>query len=177
MALSRTLIRTYAMQYPDQPEMTLRAANERILNDTQSDLFVTVFYGVLDLEKGFLNYCNAGHNPGYMCHLENGHTVDTLGKTGIPLGMFENFTWRSDSVTFEEGAVLLLYSDGLTEAHNADEELFGDDRLLALVETHKDLPVQQIHYRIIESVQAFVGDTPQFDDITLMMVQRSSPTL
>lgn len=172
MALSRTLIRTYAMEHPDQPEEALRIANERILMDTQSDQFVTVFYGVLDMVQGTFTYCNAGHNPGYLIHTNGGQSVAELTRTGIPLGMFAGKSWKNDTVTVEQDDLLVLYSDGLTEAHNAEEELFGETRLLELINANPAISAQDINTIIIQDVEDFRGVTPQFDDITLLMVRR-----
>lgn len=98
MALSRTLIRTYAMENGERPDLALAQANERILADTESDQFVTVFYGILDQESGRLTYANAGHNPGYLVQRnENGQKMaqtSALMRTGIPLGMFPDMVWE-----------------------------------------------------------------------------------
>jgi sigma-B regulation protein RsbU (phosphoserine phosphatase) len=86
MALSRTLIRTYAMAHPNQPEVAFTLANERIMADAQSEQFVTVFYGVLDCSSGILTYANAGHNPPYLIRGSNGRVVQALGRTGLLYG-------------------------------------------------------------------------------------------
>lgn len=172
MALSRTLIRTYAMEHRDSPAETLRLANERILLDTQSDQFVTVFYGVLDTAAGTLTYCNAGHNPGYLVHMNGGATVTELTRTGIPLGMFSDKTWRDATIAVEPSDLLVLYSDGLTEAHNLAEELFGEARLIEIISTNPETSADDINTQIIQEVQYFRGTAPQFDDITLLMVRR-----
>ena len=125
-----TLIRTYAMQFPDEPGKALQYANERILSDTESDQFVTVFYGVLDLGNGRLTYANAGHNPTY--HL--GSKVKSLGKTGIPLGMFKGMVWEQETIQISVGENLILYSDGVPEAQNSQQAEFGDERLLAIAQ-------------------------------------------
>ena len=167
MALSRTLIRTYAMQFPDDPGKALQFANERILTDTESDQFVTVFYGVVELENGRFTYANAGHNPTF--HL-NG-AVQTLSKTGIPLGMFDGMEWQQQTVQIGVGDSLILYSDGVPEAQNMQQEEFGEVRLLEIAQR----PFSQaadLHTAITTAVQQFVGEAPQFDDITLMVVTR-----
>ncbi len=172
MALSRTLIRTYAMEHHDSPAKALRLANDRILLDTQSDQFVTVFYGVLDMANGVLTYCNAGHNPGYLVHMNGSAQVTELTRTGIPLGMFSGKTWRDATISVEPSDLLVLYSDGLTEAHNTAAELFGEDRLIKIISTNPETSAQDINGQIIEAVQDFRGTAPQFDDITLLMVRR-----
>ncbi len=86
MALSRTLIRTYATDYPDRPDLALNAANARILADTQADLFVTVFYGILDPATGALTYCNAGHHPPYLLDANAPDPVRAVPGRGLALG-------------------------------------------------------------------------------------------
>ena len=172
MALSRTLIRTYAMEHPDRPEIALQLANERILIDTKSDQFVTVFLGILDTVNHTMTYANAGHNPAY---LFSPHTaVQALGNTGIPLGMFEGMQWKRNSINFDEGDVLVMYTDGVTEAQNGLEEEFGEQRLIELVEDEirNGRSAEQIEQAILTQIDTFVGDAPSFDDITLLIAAR-----
>ncbi|UCG23196.1 MAG: SpoIIE family protein phosphatase [Chloroflexota bacterium] len=175
MALSRTLIRTYAMQHPDHPEMALQMTNERILQDTESDQFVTVFFGVLDASNGQLTYANAGHNPAYL--INNGRNVapQELSRTGIPLGMFPEMGWRQNVVQMNPGDILIAYTDGVTEAQNVDGQEFGEKRLLDAVDEGMlaGRAVRDMASLISLSVHEFAGEAPQFDDITLMLVQRS----
>jgi hypothetical protein len=92
MALSRTLIHTYAVEHDTQPGLALRAANRRILADDRAELFVTVFCSVLDPKHGTLTYCNAGHNPPYLLGAQEGDPVQALTRTGLPLGILEEET-------------------------------------------------------------------------------------
>ncbi|MBN1964897.1 MAG: PP2C family protein-serine/threonine phosphatase [Anaerolineae bacterium] len=177
MALSRTLIRTHALQYPDSPARVLSAANERILQDTASDQFVTVFYGVLDPASGGLTYCNAGHNPPYL--LQYDAAPQALARTGIPLGMFEDQAWQEATVHLTPGATLLAYSDGITEAVDAAGDLFGEARMLAAAErglsgSGNETTVDRVRQVLLDAIQLFVGATPQADDITLMVLHRSA---
>jgi sigma-B regulation protein RsbU (phosphoserine phosphatase) len=174
MALSRTLIRTYAVEYEAQPARVLRAANRRILRDTQADLFVTVFYGVLDPATGSLTYCNAGHNPPYLLSAENGGAVQALSLTGMALGVLEEAEWEEAAAQMAEGDVLALYSDGITDAQNAQEALFGAERLQAVLQANRQRSAQEVQDALLAEVRAFVGDAPQFDDMTLMIVVRGS---
>lgn len=173
MALSRTLIRTYARQF-DQPNIALQMANDRILEDTQSDLFVTVFYAVLDLASGQLLYCNAGHNPAYVSD-RNG--MKRLMRTGIPLGMFQSVEWKSKTISLTPGALLTIYSDGLTEAHNAGDELFGEQRLKSILQQYNHATTEQLKNKIQTEITSFIGDMPQFDDITLLLIKREKEEL
>src|SRR5262249_9659207 len=103
MALSRTLIRTYAFEHPADPRAVLRAANRRILTDTHSGMFVTVFYGVLDPASGRLISCNAGHNPPYILSARADTATQELRNTGIPLGLLEEGDWETRTVAIEPG--------------------------------------------------------------------------
>ncbi len=174
MALSRTLIRTYAVEYDNQPELVLSAANSRILADTGAGLFVTVFYGVLDPTSGELVYSNAGHNPPYHLSARDGNVLQELDRTGVPLGILDGGTWQQRVVHLAPGDVLLLYTDGITEAQNAQGTFFDEDRLREVVHANLGRSAQDIQDGVIALVDAFVSDTPQFDDIAMMVVVRGS---
>jgi serine phosphatase RsbU (regulator of sigma subunit) len=170
MALSRTLLRTYAAQYPNRPDLALRAANERILLDTHSDQFVTVFYAILDPRRGRLAYANAGHNPPYLLGADG--RLQKLGRTGIPLGVFPEMGWETAVVQAAPGDLLLLYTDGVTEAHNRRLEAFGERRLLAVLEGRRGAPAVAIQTAVLEAIADFTGAAPQFDDVTLLVLRR-----
>jgi serine phosphatase RsbU (regulator of sigma subunit) len=170
MALSRTLIRTFAFEYPEQPALALHATNKRILRDSRSSMFVTVFYGILDLASGTLTYCNAGHNPPYL--LRHGAEPQPLRNTGIPLGISGDRTWRAQTVTLESGDALVLYTDGISEAQNENGELFEVERLLAAAQNSGMRSAQAVQDSILAAVDQFVGDAAQFDDMALLAVVR-----
>ncbi len=176
MALSRTLIRTYAARFPDQPELVLSSTNQRILDETHTGMFVTVFYGVLDPRTGAFRYCNAGHNPPILLSAE---ASTALGRTGLPLGILEETTWEAGLVHLAPGNALVLYTDGVTEAQSRDGVLFGQGRLQAVIETQrgaggaKEIPAQSLQEAVLGAVHEFVGDAPRFDDLTLMVVSRT----
>jgi serine phosphatase RsbU (regulator of sigma subunit) len=172
MALSRTLLRTYAGQYPDAPERVLQAANERILADAESDQFVTVFYGVLATQTGRLTYANAGHNPAFLLSGNGLGQPLSLPQTGVPLGMYANMTWRRQVVQLATGDLLVAYSDGVTEAQNGAGEEFGEGRLLKVLQGDDGRTASQSTTHILNAIQAFVADAPQFDDITLLLARR-----
>ncbi len=174
MALSRTLIRTYAIEYDTQPELVFSAANRRILLDTHTKLFVTMFYGILDPITGILTYCNAGHNPPYLLNTQNRDTVQALRRTGLPLGVFEEVTWTQGSVLLAPGDSLVLYTDGVPEARDQQEEFFGEKRLLEIVQANLGHSAQDIQNALLAEVHQFMGDAPRLDDITVMVVVRDS---
>ncbi len=174
MALSRTLIRTYAVQHDTHPDRALAAANQRILEDTYTSLFVTVFYAILDPVSGTLSYCNAGHNPGYLLSGHNGGSVRTLPHTGIPLGLFADKPWTRRTIQLAAGETLVLYTDGITEAQDEAQAMFGEERLIQATLANAGCPAHDIQEALLENVRTFVGSAPQHDDMTLLVLVRDS---
>ena len=180
MALSRTLIRTYAADYPERPDLALQAANDRILADTRADLFVTVFYGILDPAGSTLIYCNAGHHPPYWLSPENSQgsgrqaPVQALPGRGIALGVIEDPDWGCSTIKLDPGAVLLLYTDGVIDAHDSDLAPFGSEGILQVAQSNLGRPAQSLLQDLLSHLQQFTGGQPQFDDITLVAVRRES---
>lgn len=176
MALSRTLIRTFVILYADRPDLALSGANGRILQDTDSDLFVTVFLGVLEPRTGRLTYVNAGHNPPYLLRDDPAAETTALGQTGMPVGVsVGKRKWQRRQIEMGPGDALLLYTDGVTEAHAAGNRLFGAERLLAAARAHHGAGAETMRRGIMTAVDAFVEDAPQFDDIALMVLKRTKP--
>jgi serine phosphatase RsbU (regulator of sigma subunit) len=172
MALSRTLIRTYADEYPDKPESVLRAANQRILADTHGGLFIPLFYGLLDPSTGILTYCNAGHHPPYHLRAQKGRKPEELSRTGIPLGVSLEATWVEEVVQLAPDDILLLYTDGVVDAHNSSQELFGVNRMLEIAISLKHRSARHVQDAILSEMRAFAGNEQQFDDLTLVLIKR-----
>lgn len=172
MALSRTLIRTYAIEYELDPDNVFYAANARILKDSRARLFVTAFFGILDQETGEFTYSNAGHNPPYLLRRAGGRP-QPLSVTGMPIGIDEDTLWGKATVQIEPGDVLVLYTDGIPDAQNVDGEFFQEERLLEVARANAECSsAHELQTLIIESVQAFIGEAAQFDDITLVVLGR-----
>ena len=145
-------------------------SNDMLHASTDSDKFVTMFYGILDTGAHRLQYCNAGHNPPVLLGGGNG---PALLETGGPvLGVLPGFPYEWGETEFRAGQTLLVYSDGFSEAMNRRFEEFGDERLRASAESKADLPPEQLVESILGEVGAFCGDAPQADDMTIMAVQR-----
>lgn len=176
MTLSRTLIRTFAGEYPNNPELVLTAVNQRILADTPANLFVTAFYGILDPVTGAFVYCNAGHNPPYYLNEADQDGVLELTRTGLPLGIFEDTVWESRSVQLDAGEALVLYTDGLTEAQDTQEAFYGKERLLACIQSRRGGSAQEIKDTILADINAFSGGAPREDDLTLVILVRTQDT-
>jgi sigma-B regulation protein RsbU (phosphoserine phosphatase) len=178
MALSCTLLRTHATQYPGQPALVLRAANRRILRDCSANQFVTVLYGILDPVTGILVYGNAGHCPALHLRAQEEQAVHWLASTGMPLGISEDNTWGQETVQLGPGDLLVLYTDGITEAHYEPRLLYGDERLLASVRGalgRAGLPrpsPQAVQETVLADVHRFLGGAPPSDDIALIILHR-----
>jgi serine phosphatase RsbU (regulator of sigma subunit) len=172
MALSRTLLRTYAYEYHGRPDYVLRVANRRILADTQSGLFVSVFYGVVDPFAATMTYANAGHNPPYLLKNHGTAHTDLLRRTGMVLGVMEGVEWRAETVAFDPGDMLVAYSDGVSDALSEADEFFGEERLRGVVEQHRSASAEGMLAAIVEAQRRFVGHAPWFDDATLMVLKR-----
>ncbi|MCB9134126.1 MAG: SpoIIE family protein phosphatase [Anaerolineales bacterium] len=174
MALTRTLLRTYVLEYPDDPALAFKLTNDRVHEDTQSQLFITTFYGIIDPQQHTLTYVNGGHNPPFLFTPSDSNKPQSLIRTGVPIGMLDEVTWKSAQVPFPPDHFLVLYTDGVTEAQNAAQEFFDEDRLIEASVTHKHSVAKDIHTGILQTIHTFVADAPQFDDITLMVIRRTS---
>jgi len=178
MALSRTLIRTYALEFEVSPDIIFFSANERILQDARANLFVTAFYGVLDPNDGSLTYCNAGHNSPLLISPKNGGIIHALTPTGMPMGIDEDSTWTQATIQIEPGDVLILYTDGIPDTQDAEGSFFKERRLIEVIQNQVDSPAQDIQSAILDAVEDFAGGSAQFDDITLLVLKRDiSPTV
>jgi serine phosphatase RsbU (regulator of sigma subunit) len=172
MALCSSLLRTYTVEYPGEPRRTFAEVNRRILVDTDAGQFVTVFLGVLDPATGELVYANSGQCPPL---LARGGSQDTslLIRTGPPLGAFEEGTWSQKVVKLAPGDVLVLYTDGVTEAETENGDFFGDDRLLASVRPRLGEPARTILETVLADVTAFSCCEHPTDDIALVVLRRA----
>ena len=169
MVMTRTLMRATAVRHVEAPGRVLASVNDFLEQNNSEELFVTLFYGVLDERTGRFVYANGGHNPPI---LVDGCGANPLAMTGgVALGMFDGLDYADAHVDMEPGARLVLFSDGVTEAFNDSEEAFGDERLL---DTTRALPSEQGPEQdvtdIVCAVDEFVGEAPQFDDITCVVL-------
>jgi len=167
MALSGIVIRVLATTYP-RPSDVITAANAIISANSKSGMFVTLFYGVLKSSPLAISFINAGHNPPL---LFRAGTVEELQATGVALGAIEDCCYEQYSAALAPGDILVLYTDGITEALNDKEEMFGTDRLIQAVGKNSTGSPQEIVDAVIEGVLAFVGSEPQYDDITMMVIK------
>jgi sigma-B regulation protein RsbU (phosphoserine phosphatase) len=170
MALSRTLVRTMAIGEWDPAEV-LCQANDMIIADSHTDLFVTLFYAILDPERGVLSYANAGHNPPLHFNSRSKQVIPLTAR-GIAMGIIPGIELERRETSLEPGDLLVFYTDGVTDALNEDVAEFGLERLTRVVETHRDESAADVVRAVNQAVAEFVGDTPQFDDLTLVVLKR-----
>ena len=155
------------------PERTLRQLNEKLMRDGPPGLFVTLFYAVFDTRKGTLVYANGGHLP--LLHVPKERPSQFLDvEEGMPLGMIEG-EYSGGKAAFSTGDIFVLYTDGITEARNAKEEMYGKERLKALVEQNRQRPVADLVRIIEEDVRRFEPLARQHDDMTYIVLKVVQP--
>ena len=169
MVMARTMIRTTARQFVEEPGRVLAIVNDFLEQNNAEELFVTVFYGVLDDRTGRFVFANGGHNPPILVGNDDASPLETTG--GVALGMFDGLDYDDSQVDMEPGARLVLFSDGVTEAFNDSDEAFGDERLRVTARTlpNRQGPEQDVR-DIVTAVDEFTGEAPQFDDITCVVL-------
>jgi serine phosphatase RsbU (regulator of sigma subunit) len=154
------------------PGEVLAQVNESLLARKPQNMFVTCFYAILDPESATLRYANAGHDPPYL--RRSNDSAEELRARGMPLGLLAEMEYEEQGVSLGEGESVLLYSDGLVEAHDTNGQMFGFPRLRALVAEHGEKG--SLADFLMEELYSFVGEGwEQEDDITLLTLQRSVP--
>ncbi|HIY22613.1 MAG TPA: SpoIIE family protein phosphatase [Candidatus Flavonifractor merdigallinarum] len=166
MVIAKTIIKNHA-QNKETPSEVFTQTNEQLCEGNDAGLFVTAWMGVLEISTGQFTYVNAGHNPPLL--LRKGESFEWLkSRPGFVLAGMEGVRYRENTIQLNPGDRLYLYTDGVTEATNGAQELFGEERLQNALNEALDLPVQQLLKRIKECIDAFVGEAEQFDDITML---------
>jgi serine phosphatase RsbU (regulator of sigma subunit) len=170
MTLVRTLIRAAAKE-KTSPSAVLKQVNELMVPDSKSSMFVTVFYAVFSLNTGKLVYANAGHNPP-MVKRSNQDGVTELTRTSIALGIFEDIDVYERELLLNPGDLILFYTDGVTEAFSAKEEIYGTKRLIELLGGYRFVSSDELLDRIVGSVNDFIQGMVLSDDVTLAAIYR-----
>jgi sigma-B regulation protein RsbU (phosphoserine phosphatase) len=170
MALSVTVLR-FAMSLGFPPGELLDRANQAILSDQQSSMFATVFAGYLDLATSGLQYASAGHNPPLLYRARRG-ACEYLEASGVAMGLFREARYAEKRVEMEEGDVLVLYTDGITEIIDVEEEEFGEAGLEKRVIRYAHLPAQALIDHVIAAANAHGMKEGVVDDETLVVVKR-----
>ena len=169
MAITKVLI-TDTTLVTRSPAEILRMVNERVCQKNKLDMFVTVWLGILEISTGRVIAANAGHEYPLIYH--NGGAFELMkDKHGFVIGGMEGVRFREYEFVMKEGDSLFLYTDGVPEATDSSEQLFGLDRTLAALNTAPDGEPQALMASVREAVDKFVGDAPQFDDLTMMCLK------
>ena len=168
MVIAKTLIKNYAQNgLPASEVFTI--VNKRLCEGNDADLFVTAWMGILDITDGTMTYVNAGHNPPMLLLGDKGFQY-LKSPAGFVLAGLDITQYKENTLKIEPGDRLFLYTDGITEATSAAQELYGEDRLSAYLNGHtKDTPENVLH-GLKADIDAFVGEAEQFDDMTMLML-------
>ena len=173
MAVARSLFRTLSVHEP-HPDRIIAQMNNRMAEDNEQNMFVTLLIGVLDLPTGRLRYSNAGHDaPILLTHTSEGVQKAYLPcDSNLPIGVMSNWKFSIQETTINPDTTIFLYTDGLTEAEDVNHNLFGEERIMnALI----DSTSQDIIERMTDAVHDFTGDAEQSDDLTMLTIRYTKP--
>lgn len=169
MAVCKTALKSIAVK-GISPDECFHTINSTLVQESPSNVFVTAFYGILNIETGELEYVNAGHNPTY--HINSAGDVNSLPLVdGIPLGYIKDFQYGKQKITLHKGDTLFLYTDGVDEAMDKDENEFSEKRLKAALRQFAKVKLSELNKSVIEKVHEFTGGISQSDDITILALR------
>lgn len=173
MALSRSIVRASIGHAPSAADGVARA-NRLICADSTGGMFVTLFCAHLSPDSGAVTFVNAGHNPPILCQPKAGpdSSLITLTRTGMALGVIPDTPMRQAAVNLVSGGLLLLYTDGVTDAMNAHGQPFGMSRLQDVLLEHRHAPASSILHALETEILGFAGPAAQFDDIAMLIAKR-----
>lgn len=166
MMTAKTLLKGFAEAGGTVDEVFTRT-NEKLCENNDAAMFVTAWMAVIDLKTGLVEFVNAGHNPP-LIRRKNGKFEYLKSRAGFVLAGMDDLKYRKSELRLEAGDEVFLYTDGVTEATNAQTELYGEERLLAFMNTLRDYSADEVCAAVKADVDAFVGEAPQFDDITMV---------
>lgn len=169
MAISRTVLRATALRQLS-PAVCLKESNDLLCRESINDMFVTVFYGILNINTGDVVYSNGGHSRPVM--IQRKGEISVLPLTGgIALGVLPDANYGEETIHLEKGDSLFLYTDGITEAMNLEDKAFGDQRLIDTCKSMKSLSAFEMIELMSSAVGSFVGSAHQSDDITMLALK------
>jgi len=171
MASARAVLHARAGHHFDDLAAILASLNLHLNHFSAADQFMTLFYAVLSAEDRSFIWASAGHGPCFHLHGDSG-AIEELPTTGIPLGILEATGYRqAGPLTLAAGDIVLIGTDGIWEARNPDDEMYGVERLRGTLHDHRDRSAEQIYTAIMDSLADFRGGRPQDDDITLVVIR------
>ena len=169
MAVTKTMLKMSASM-SDSTAVIMSKVNTEISGENTESMFVTVFMGILDVRTGDFVYTNAGHNPPFLKRCDG--SIERIGQRHGPvIGAVEGLDYTEDHLTLEPGDLLLLYTDGVTEAMNVRNELFRESRLVGALESCPSDTVESQVQNTVDAVKRFEGEAEQADDITVLAVR------
>ena len=169
MMTAKTFIKSYA-ESGISVEEVFTYANAKLCEGNDAGMFVTAWLGILNTKTGKVLFANAGHNPPLVKHADG--TYEYLkSRAGFVLAGMEGVRYRKNELTLAPGDAIYLYTDGVTEATNMSEELYGEERLQKVLDIYKDATPETICVEVKIDVDKFVGEAPQFDDITMLAIR------
>ena len=169
MVIAKTLIKDHT-QSGKPPEEVFTEVNRQLCEANDENLFVTAWMGVLEISTGKLVYVNAGHNPPVIGR-KNGETEFLRSRPGFVLAGLDFTKYRAGSLELMPGDLLYLYTDGVTEAMNTAQELYGEERLKRTLDANVSAAPEEIFKAVKKDLDDFVADAPQFDDITMLAMR------
>ena len=167
MMTAKTIIKDLAESGLPVNEIFTKA-NEKLCENNESGMFVTAWMAIVDINTGKMQFANAGHNPPLLKRAD-GSFAYLRTRPGFVLAGMEGMRYRAEGLTLCPGDRLFLYTDGVPEATNTENELYGEERILRFANENAQLGVKEFLARVKADIDEFVGDTPQFDDITMLM--------
>ncbi len=170
MAMTQTLLRGAARQRMS-PGDCLDHVNQTLAANNPRSMFVTVFYGILDLRTGELQFANGGHNSPYIYSGEGKVRALHSRARGLMVGAVEDAPYQTETGTLAPGEAILVFTDGVTEANNADDELYGEERLERFLAEHASASPKQVIADLEACVNEFAAGAPQADDITMLALR------
>lgn len=169
MAVSRTMLKATGTRELQSHEC-INIVNNLLSQESVDAMFVTVFYGILDIKTGHIDYTNAGHNPPYVMR-SNGKVEPLPTSNNFIVGCFEDFEYKNSSLQLNPGDSLVMYTDGVTEAFNEQSEQYGEKRLETLLERLNGKNSKEIVNEMVADVHGYAGNAPQSDDITTLVIK------
>ena len=169
MVIAKTLIKDHACSDPD-PAAVFTWVNQQLCESNEAGLFVTAWMGILNLHTGQVEYVNAGHNPPVLTG-QDGEFHYLKQKSGLVLAGMEEFIYQKATFQLKQGDRLFLYTDGVTEAMNQKDELYGEGRLLTWLNSHRDLSISETLHGLRQDIEKFSDGVEQSDDITMLIFE------
>lgn len=175
MAVTRSLFRSATSLCGANPKEVVENINHSLSETNEANMFVTLFVGILNLASGRLDYCNAGHNPPVIITGQQMAFMKTI--VNIPVGVFDGYSYQSSFCELQRGDSIFLYTDGVTEAQNTTNQLYGEEKLLLELKESGQKTPQECVFDIVKSVTDFEEGGEPHDDVTILAMRYSAPEL